>query len=565
MNGRARTIRYRLGIGLGLTVLMLIASGIMGVVVLSAVDRDVAVSSRVTATTSRLLESQDASQRYAVLGLQGLLAGRQDQAERLDSLSTAADSLRRSVLSDPGLDTDQRSRIESLGGTQQRAEVRLAVAQAYADVGDAISATHQATLATAVLDSLYRASAAITSVQREAAATSLQRVTTLLRQQRLYVSVLLLVAILIAVFSGIRTFRSITRPMDALAEGARRLAAGDLQVQIDPAGFDHEYVLLASAFGEMVQQLRRVITRIQTEARAVADAATALGTASDQTAASTGEISAVMAEIAREAESQRHSVEASKEALSQVSHAAELLAQAATRSRTVGTDIRSTAERTREGIAEALSALGRAQNVIGSSAGEVGNLNTASESVAGFVDAIANVARQTRLLALNASIEAARAGEQGAGFAVVAEHVGRLSSDSARAAADVRNVVENMRRQVGAAVQAFRAGVSGLGDVDSINRSAAAALDAVEAAVAEVESVAGAVVNAAESAESATQSLATQLTATGEQAEAQAASSEQAAAAAQETAATAQEVAATSHTLTESAARLEELVAAFKV
>ncbi len=565
MNGRVRTIRYRLGIGLGLTVLMLIASGIMGVVVLSAVDRDVAISSRVTATTSRLLESQDASQRYAVLGLQGLLAGKQDQGERLDSLSAAADSLRRSVLSDPGLDTDQRSRIESLGGTQARAEVRLAVAQAYADVGDAVAATHQATAATAVLDTLYRASAAITSVQRAAAAASLQRVTTLLRQQRLYVSILLLVAILIAVFSGIRTFRSITRPLDALADGARRLAAGDLQVQIDPAGFDREYVLLAGAFGEMVQQLRRVITRIQSEARAVADAATALGTASDQTAASTGEISAVMAEIAREAETQRHSVEASKEALSQVSHAAELLAQAATRSRVVGTDIRSTAVKTREGIAEALAALGRAQNVIGSSAGEVGNLNTASESVAGFVDAIANVARQTRLLALNASIEAARAGEQGAGFAVVADHVGRLSADSARAAADVRNVVENMRRQVGAAVQAFRAGVSGLGDVDAVSRSAAAALDAVEAAVAEVEAVAGAVVNAAESAESATQSLATQLTATGEQAEAQAASSEQAAAAAQQTAATAQEVAATSHTLTESAARLEELVAAFKV
>lgn len=565
MNGRAHTIRYRLAVGLGLTVLMLVASGILGLIVLGIVDREIGTSTRVTATNDRLLESQDASQRYAVLGLQGLLVGTQTQAARLDSLSNAADSLRRSVLGDPGLDTEQRSRIESLGSVQARAEVRLSVAQAYRDIGDLAAASRQADLATAVLDTLYRSSAAITSVQRAAAGDALERVGGLLARQRLVVGVLLFLAVLIALISGFRTWRSITRPLDALTEGARRLAEGDLRVQVDHSGFDSEYVLLARAFGEMIEQLRGLIGRIQQEARAVADAATALGMASDQTAASTGEISAVMAEIAREAEAQRHNVEESKQALSEVGRAAGLLAQAADRSKAVGSDIRHTAEKTRGGIAEALTALDRAQEVIGTSAGEVGNLNNASESVAGFVDAIANVARQTRLLALNASIEAARAGEQGAGFAVVAEQVGRLSSDSARAAGDVRAVVEAMRKQVGAAVQAFRTGVAGLGDVDAVSRSAATALDAVEAAVAEVEEVARAVVVAAESAEHATHALTAQLAATGEQAEAQAASSEQAAAAAEETAATAQEVAATSHTLTDSASRLEELVAAFKV
>ncbi|HEX9107279.1 MAG TPA: methyl-accepting chemotaxis protein, partial [Longimicrobiales bacterium] len=350
MNGRARTIRYRLALGLGLTVLMLVASGVMGIVLLSTIGRDIKLSTRVTNTTSRLLESQDASQRYAVLGLQGLLAGAQEQVAGLDSLSAAADSLRRSVLSDPGLDTEQRARIEGLGGTQARAEVRLAVAQAYRDVGDAAGAAHQAAMATAVLDTLYRSSASITSVQRGAATAALERVASLLAQQRFVVSILLLIAIAIAVFSGVRTFRSIMGPLDTLAEGARRMAAGDLQVSIDGSGFDREYELLAEAFDGMIQQLRRVISRIQAEARAVADAAGALGAASDQTAASTGEISAVMAEIAREAEGQRHAVEASKEALADVRRAAEMLEEAASRSGAVGTDIRNTADRTRSGI-----------------------------------------------------------------------------------------------------------------------------------------------------------------------------------------------------------------------
>lgn len=62
----------------------------------------------------------------------------------------------------------------------------------------------------------------------------------------------------------------------------------------------------------------------------------------------------------------------------------------------------------------------------------------AVQEIGGLTANIISITSQTNLLALNASIEAARAGEAGRGFAVVADEIGKLATDSARAAAEIR-------------------------------------------------------------------------------------------------------------------------------
>lgn len=72
----------------------------------------------------------------------------------------------------------------------------------------------------------------------------------------------------------------------------------------------------------------------------------------------------------------------------------------------------------------------------------------AVEEIGGLTAKIINITSQTNLLALNASIEAARAGEAGKGFAVVADEIGKLATDSAKAAAEIRTVSANVTEAV---------------------------------------------------------------------------------------------------------------------
>ncbi|MGL1891685.1 MAG: methyl-accepting chemotaxis protein [Spirochaetaceae bacterium] len=67
----------------------------------------------------------------------------------------------------------------------------------------------------------------------------------------------------------------------------------------------------------------------------------------------------------------------------------------------------------------------------------------AMKDIASKINIIEEIARNTNLLALNASIEAARAGEYGKGFAVVASEVGKLAERSQLAASEINGLATN--------------------------------------------------------------------------------------------------------------------------
>ncbi len=117
---------------------------------------------------------------------------------------------------------------------------------------------------------------------------------------------------------------------------------------------------------------------------------------------------------------------------------------------------------------------------------ELDALMQAIGKVGEIIEAINNVADQTNLLALNATIEAARAGEAGKGFAVVAAEVKQLATQTKQMTQSIVDTVSLVKTSSDRAVEATRAIIAQVGQIDTATTSMASAVEQQSAATMEI-------------------------------------------------------------------------------
>ena len=112
--------------------------------------------------------------------------------------------------------------------------------------------------------------------------------------------------------------------------------------------------------------------------------------------------------------------------------------------------------------------------------GELQELEHHTSQMHEITELINNVAKQTTLLALNASIEAARAGEAGKGFAVVADEITKLADQTSQATGDITSLIDDLSSKLEEVAEAIRQLMKGNEEQNVCADSAAESLKRIE-------------------------------------------------------------------------------------
>ncbi len=128
---------------------------------------------------------------------------------------------------------------------------------------------------------------------------------------------------------------------------------------------------------------------------------------------------------------------------------------------------------------------------------QVKKLGDTTENIANFVSLIGRFAAQTHLLALKASIEAARAGEQGLGFAVIADEVRALATQSAQATADIDKLVTDILAETKVVVASMEEGNELVVEGSKLVEETRQSLNQITAATVQINELVEAIASAA--------------------------------------------------------------------
>ncbi|WP_333796679.1 methyl-accepting chemotaxis protein [Rheinheimera sp.] len=253
-------------------------------------------------------------------------------------------------------------------------------------------------------------------------------------------TVLMLLTIAGLSLLALLVYRSIQRPLRDLRQVINNVGQdSDLRLRVKITGNDE--------IAEAAESFNQTISRVQAFFVELGGAVHMLASASEQ-------MSSVSAQVSDTAFAQEQQANLIATAINQMSAAIQEVAASAQATSVQAADADNKTRLGHSKVSQNVRAIRQLSDAIGNASVVINGLNDETDKISQVLLVIQNIAAQTNLLALNAAIEAARAGEAGRGFAVVADEVRTLATNTQKATESIRNMIDTLQ---GAAKEAVNA------------------------------------------------------------------------------------------------------------
>ncbi|MEW9702149.1 methyl-accepting chemotaxis protein [Paenibacillus sp. SI8] len=237
---------------------------------------------------------------------------------------------------------------------------------------------------------------------------------------------------------------SITKAVRAFRLSSLEVAKGNLLTRIATRTKD-EMGEAASSFNAMIDAVKAIINASKMTADQVADSSDRIVRIAEQAAAANQQLSVIMQETVKRAETQLHGTEESSKAMSEMTIGIQRIAESASIVSDSSQDSSQSAVDGNEAMGKVIVQMESIQYSVKDTASKIHQLHDFSRQIGQIAEVIKGISSQTNLLALNASIEAARVGEHGRGFAVVANETRKLAEQSAASVSGIYTLLQQIQ------------------------------------------------------------------------------------------------------------------------